>query len=61
MLYGYKIFKDYINERKDTFTEKMITSYNDFEKSYVHELKKIIKDKIENIAYIFTKNNNNLD
>jgi hypothetical protein len=57
MKYGYKIFKKFFNERKENLSDNMIDNYCDFEDAYILELKTEIKDKIENIAYIFTINN----
>ncbi len=57
MKYGFKIFQKYYNERKDKLSENIIDNYDEFEKTYKTDLKKEIKDKIENIAYIFTLNN----
>jgi hypothetical protein len=58
MNYGFKIFDKYFNERKDNLSEDIIDNYIEFRDVYIDDLKKEIKDKIENIAYIFTKNNN---
>lgn len=58
MKYGFKIFKQYFNERKDNLSNDIIDNYDDFEETYKTNLKHAIKEKIENIAYIFTLNNN---
>jgi hypothetical protein len=55
--YGYDLFKQFFIERKDELNEEIINYYNKFKESYILKLKKKIKKKIENIAYIFTLNN----
>jgi hypothetical protein len=59
--YSLKIFKDYFEEYKEELSEDIISKFKNF--SHIAKLKsqlrKEIKDKIENIAYIFTKNNDN--
>jgi hypothetical protein len=59
--YSLKIFKDYFEEYKEELSEDIISKFKSF--SHIAKLKsqlrKEIKDKIENIAYIFTKNNDN--
>ena len=57
--YSLKIFKQYFEERKENLSEKIVSEFE----SLAHlakiksDLRKEIKNKIENIAYIFTKNN----
>lgn len=57
--YSLKIFKQYFEEKKDELSENIVMQFASF--SHIAELKsklrQEIKDKIENIAYIFTKNN----
>ena len=57
--YSLKIFKQYFEEKKDELSENIVIQFANF--SHIAELKsklrQEIKDKIENIAYIFTKNN----
>ena len=59
--YSLKIFKQYFEEKKDKLSEDMISQYQEF--SHIAKLKSDlrnqIKEKIENIAYIFTLNNEN--
>ena len=59
--YSLKIFCKYFNEKKETLLEEVIRNYRIFKhiaKSDC-ELRIQIKKKIENIAYIFTINNEN--
>lgn len=62
--YSLKIFKDYFEEYKDELSEDIISKFKSFShiaklRQVTSQLRKEIKDKIENIAYIFTKNNDN--
>ena len=51
--------QQYFEEKKDELSENIVIQFTNF--SHIAELKsklrQEIKDKIENIAYIFTKNN----
>jgi hypothetical protein len=57
--YSLKILSKYFEEQKDTLSEDIISQFQQF--SHIAKLKSTlreqIKDKIENIAYIFTINN----
>jgi hypothetical protein len=57
--YSLKIFTEYFEEYKGELSEDIISKFKSF--SHITKLKsqlrKEIKEKIENIAYIFTKNN----
>ena len=63
--YTLDIFKQYFEERKDNVGEEMKKQFNHFTliTKLKSQLRKEIKSKIENIAYIFTLNNddNELD
>ena len=58
--YSFKLFKQYFEEKKAELSEDIQANYNIFVGSVKLQdfMKKKIRDKIENIAYIFTKNNN---
>ena len=57
--YSLKILSKYFEEKKDSLSEDMVSQYKEF--SHIAKLKsdlrEQIKNKIENIAYIFTINN----
>ncbi len=55
--YSLKIFKKYFEEKKDKLPREIKNQYNVFQVRLKTEFKKKIKKKIENIAYIFSKNN----
>lgn len=59
--YSLKIFSEYFEEYKGELSEDIISKFKSF--SHITKLKsqlrKEIKEKIENIAYIFTINNEN--
>ena len=59
--YSLKILSKYFEEQKDKLSEDIITQFQQF--SHIaklkSELRNQIKEKIENIAYIFTINNEN--
>jgi len=59
--YSLKIFGKYFNEKKDTLSEDTVSQYHEFKHlaKLESELRIQIKKKIENIAYIFTLNNEN--
>jgi len=59
--YSLKIFGKYFNEKKDTLSEDTVSQYHQFKQlaKLESELRIQIKKKIENIAYIFTLNNEN--
>lgn len=59
--YSLKIFGKYFNEKKDTLSEDTVSQYHEFKQlaKLESELRIQIKKKIENIAYIFTINNEN--
>jgi len=60
--YGFKIFKNFFNEKKSNLDYEIINQFKNFQVRLKSEFRKKIKKKIENIAYIFTKNNlNDLD
>jgi hypothetical protein len=60
--YGFKIFKNFFNEKKSDLDYEIINQFKNFQVRLKSEFRKKIKKKIENIAYIFTKNNlNDLD
>jgi Mg/Co/Ni transporter MgtE len=57
--YSLKIFKQYFEEKKEKLSDNMVSQFENF--AHIAELKsklrQEIKDKIENIYYIFTINN----
>jgi len=57
--YSFKIFSKYFEEKKEMLPENIHTHFHIFSRvtQIKSELRNKIKDKIENIAYIFTKNN----
>jgi hypothetical protein len=58
--YSMEIFTKYFKEKKDDLCEDTVDQYNHlmhFVKKVESELKTEIKKKIENIAYVFTLNN----
>lgn len=59
--YSLKILSKYFEEKKESLSDDILSQYKTF--SHIaklkSELRNEIKDKIENIAYIFTKNNEN--
>jgi hypothetical protein len=59
--YSLHIFDKYFNEKKDTLSKDIIKNYHEFKQlaKLESELRIQIKKKIENIAYIFTLNNEN--
>ena len=59
--YSLKIFGKYFNEKKDTLSDDVVSQYHEFKQlaQFESELRIQIKKKIENIAYIFTLNNEN--
>jgi hypothetical protein len=59
--YSLKIFSKYFEEKKNDLSEDIINQYKYFSQitKVECELRNKIKEKIENIAYIFTLNNNN--
>jgi len=60
--YSLKIFKQYFKERKDKLSEDMQCQFENFvnEARFTTDLRCRIKTKIENIAYIFSINNENI-
>ena len=57
--YGFKIFKNFFEEKQDDLPEDIKCQFKNFQIRLKSEFRKKIKKKIENIAYIFTLNNNN--
>jgi hypothetical protein len=60
--YSLKIFTEYFEEYKGELSEDIISKFKSFShitklRQVASQLRKEIKEKIENIAYIFTKNN----
>ena len=57
--YSLKILSKYFEEKKESLSKDMIEQFEQFSQiaEIKSELRSKIKDKIENIAYIFTKNN----
>jgi len=55
--YSYKIFSNYFEERKDLLDKEIGVQFNIFSKKIKSTLREGIKNKIANIAYIFTLNN----
>ncbi len=57
--YSLKVFSNYFKEMKGNLSEDMVNQYEQFYQTakLKTDLRNKIKDKIENIAYIFTINN----
>jgi hypothetical protein len=57
--YGFKIFKNFFDEKQEELPEDIKSQFKNFQVRLKSEFRKKIKTKIENIAYIFTLNNQN--
>lgn len=57
--YGFKIFKNFFDEKQEELPEDIKSQFKNFHVRLKSEFRKKIKTKIENIAYIFTLNNQN--
>ncbi len=57
--YGFKIFKNFFNEKEQDLNDEIKNQFKNFQVRLKSEFRKKIKAKIENIAYIFTINNQN--
>ena len=55
--YSYKIFSNYFEEKKELLDKKIEENFNIFSENIKSTLREGIKNKIANIAYIFTLNN----
>ena len=55
--YSYKIFKKYFEEKKELLDKNIKNHFNIFSTKIKSTLREGIKNKIANIAYIFTLNN----
>ena len=55
--YSYKIFKKYFEEKKELLDKDIEDHFNIFSRKIKSTLREGIKNKIANVAYIFTLNN----